>query len=175
MKTNYSRYREWYWGHGCATAIKSKEYRVEKSLVGDIILANVDHPSIKTGISFIETWLINAHSGEPCPLGSFISHFWDSGIRGTDILIEASALWLFKFRIPNRIYNMNCLDHYVGNKVIRIIPHWRRDIGGLHHKIVGRYINGNLKALFISILKRLKSKATIEIERKSRMCIPLEF
>ena len=64
---------------------------------------------------------------------------------------------------------------FVGNKVIRIIPHWRRDIGGPHHKIVGRYINGNLKGLFIGILKRLKCKATLEIERKSRMCIPLKF
>ena len=175
MKTNYSRYRKWYWGHGCATAIKSKEYQVEKNLVSEIILDRVNYPFIKTGINFIDRWLLNAHNGEPCPSGSLISHLWGSGIRGTDILIEASALWLFKFQNPNRIFNMNCLDHYVGNKVIRIVPHWRRDIGGPHHKVVGRYINGNLENLFISVLKRLKCKSKMEIERKNRMYIPIEF
>jgi hypothetical protein len=73
MITNYSSYRKWYWGHGCATAIKSKEYQFEKKLVSEIILDSANHPFIKTGINFIERWLLNAHDGKPCPLESEIS------------------------------------------------------------------------------------------------------
>jgi hypothetical protein len=169
-----SKHKEWYWGHPDAEPIDSREYAGETQEVFEVLQINQDHPGIQTAITEIDRWLEDAYESKYFHHGWLLERLWSIGIRGPDVIQEASALLLFCIRNPNRFIDDNHYIHVLGNKIIRIVPYWGQTRGYEHSGIgasVQKKIGGVDLAICRSVIQGQKKARQI----KHDMSVPLEI
>ncbi len=174
MLNKPSRHKGWYWGHPDAEPVDSREYAGETQEVFEILQINQDHPVILNAAKRIDEWLEDAHRSRYFLYKWLLDRLWSIGIRGTDVLQEASALMLFRIRNPNRFINDSHYIHVLGNKIIRIVPYWGQTRGYEHNGIgmsVMEKIGGADLAICRSIFQGQKKARQI----KHDMNVPLEI
>lgn len=149
-----SRYKKWYWGHSNASPIKSEEYNKEKRKMRNLISANLNHSHIVSATRFLDLWLEKSHQGNKMPYWYLLGRLWEAEIRGQDILIESSAIWMFALNRKGRVLNMDHLSHIVGSKVIRIVPFWGRTRGP-EHRGIGEILKRKFKPMYLKLCKTI--------------------
>ena len=167
-------HREWYWGAKGAEPIHSKEYETEKDVVAKYIQMNPDNPLIQKVTADLDEWLEEVFNSKYYQYGRFLARLWDAGIRGTDILVEVSALMLFALRNKSRIINERHFIHLVGNKVIRIVPYWT-DTTGPEHYGIGMDVLKHLKGAHVGVCKMLLDSQRETAKAKRAMGSPLDI
>jgi hypothetical protein len=169
-----SNHKEWYWGHADAEPIDSKEYAKEKDEVSKTIQENHHNPLIQRVLTDLDAWLEEVYNAKYYLYGRFLARLWDVGIRGSDILVETSAITLFAHRNRNRIIDENHFIHVVGNKVIRVVP-YRSDTTGPEHKGIGmdvlKHLNGTHLGICKAVIQGQKNASKI----KQDMAAPLDI
>ena len=169
-----SHHKEWYWGHPEAEPIDSKEWAPEKTEVSKIVRMNHENSLIQKAVGSIDEWLKEAFEARYYLYKRLLGRLWDIGIRGSDILIEASAISLYRVRNPNMFLSDRHFSHVLGNKIIRIVPYWGATKGYEHYGI-GMSVQKRLGATDIGIAKAVIQGKENARKIKQSMGQPLDI
>ena len=165
--------RRWYWGHPRATRISRKDYSVEKELVREIILKNLNHPGIIEGIKFLENWLeISANGSTFLPCAQHAARLYTARATGLELLIELSAVYLYSERVHSKVYDNRHLTYLLGSKFIRYIPYSGKTKGP-EHRVAGEFLRRNIGVLLLTIVKGAQKMEKFENEKLGYMYKPL--
>lgn len=169
-----SHHKEWYWGHPLAEPIDSREYEKEKTEASKILQMNYENPAVVKAIESINEWLEEAYKAKYYLYKRLLGRLWDIGIKGTDILLEASAIRLYRIRNPNRFINDRNFIHVLGNKIIRIVPYWG-ETKGYEHNGIGMDVIKKLGGVDLGIAKAVIQNQENARKIKQDMSSPLAF
>ena len=169
-----SKHKEWYWGHPEADPIDSREYAVETQEVSGVLQINQKHPGILNAAKRIDEWLEDAHQSKYFLYKRLLDRLWSIGIRGTDVIQQASALLLFRIRNPNRFRNDSHYIHVLGNKIIRIVPYWGQT-KGYEHNGIGMSVKTKIGGADLATCKAVLQGQKKARQIKRDMSVPLEI
>ena len=91
------------YGDPLGRSIPRKEYMREHEEARDLINGNLSHPATETATKFIQSWLDAAYNGQACIAANEMRRLAFADVTGIQVLIEATALYLYSQRRPKAL------------------------------------------------------------------------
>jgi len=103
-------------------ALLRREYRQEIDQVTELINRNKSHISVTTALEIIQNWLNAPTKGKASVLGIEALRLLSAGVTALDILIEATAVYMYSQRRPGNLPDDSRLDYQMGVVIFRLAP-----------------------------------------------------
>lgn len=165
-------------------SLRKSEYRREFEDVTDLITSNIQHTATVTALEFIQSWLDKAASGQACILGRHLSRLSNGGVTALQILIEASAVFLYSQRKPSSLPDDDRLSYQIGIVILRLAtaPAYinrsgqtaHRRPSGTDRKALGKHLRNNLGLFFFNVTAAINRKEQEELDMREKLWTPLD-
>lgn len=180
---NISRYcnthskRFYAWGHPLGTALRKRDYAVEREEVKNIIELNMEgHEGIQYSLDFIQKTLELAQQGSPSvPCPDLLARLYQGEVSPVDVLAEVASLFLLLEQHGNHlIKDERHLVYTMGNKVIRLGGNYKAR-KGTEHRAVGQWFYDQIGVQCLNLAKAVVLHRSQENKNITAMCQPLNI
>ena len=167
------------YGDPLGVKIQPKIYEDAKVKVNLLLSANPDHPGIKRGIGFFDTWLSDACTKDGVMAQREFLRLYDEGVTGKELFIECASIWIFSFTNPWTLETDKPLTFALGIGVLCFSKRFRSGskstsgLGFVLRRTVGEHIRRNLSTMFMNFLKAVKQSQMEADELKAQFNQPL--
>lgn len=170
------------WGHPLGQGLRKTDYASEAKLIAELLQKNFNHPGVKQGLSFFDTWFKKSSIGlGPCP--DFIYRLFCLGVTPLELLIEACGVWLYSER--SLLYRQGIIPirsdtHRVcvlGQRII-VYKSGVTNTGRIRIKVyreTGEHIRDNIGILMTNIARSIINRENEKYQMKTKMAEPLEM
>jgi hypothetical protein len=170
-------------GHPLQRTILPYQWRTEKIDVRELLTANPTHRGLLLAEKFLADWLANrgrfAVVTKAHPVREALRRH---GATPRDVVIAASAIWLFAERYPTVLPDDERLTHAMARAVIGLMPAERRRTprGNVEHRRpgtaarreIGEVLRGELGVLFQNIAHAVQHKDERAREQRETLAAP---
>jgi len=171
------------YGDPLGRSIPRREYRREYEEASELIKANLTHPATETATEFIQKWLDACSMGKACVAASEMSRLAQGGVTSVQVLIEATALYLYSQRHPKSLPDDDRLSYQMANAVFRLAPQasyvsyvgkraYRR-ASGAARRATGKRLRDALGLYFVNVHSAIRRKEEAEQGMRERLWTPL--
>lgn len=173
------------YGDPLGRSIPRKEYLREYEEVRDLINSNLTHPATETATKFIQQWLDDSSKGQARIAATEMNRLSLGGVTAAQVLIEATALYLYSQRRPKSLPDDERLSYQMANAVFRLAPQvsyvsrdgkraYRR-ASGASRRATGKRLRDSLGLFFVNVHSAIRRKEEAEQEMKERLWTPLHI
>lgn len=165
-------------------SLRRSEYRKEFEDVSEIITSNIDHIATQTVLKFIQSWLDRALSGQPCVMASEIARLARADVSALDILLEASAIFLFSHRNPKTLPDDVRQSYQIGIAILRLAEQFtytssngkkaHRKPSGTDRKAIGKYLRESLGLFLFNVTAAINRREQEEQDFREKLWTPLD-
>lgn len=172
------------YGDPLGRSIPRKEYMREYEEARDLINSNLSHPATETALGFIQKWLEAPAEGRACVAGYEMNRLVLGGVTAAQVLIEATALYLYSQRSPKALPDDHRLSYQMANAVFRLAPQasyvskdgkraYRR-ASGASRRATGKRLRETLGLFFVNVYTAIRRKEEAEQNLRERLWTPLQ-
>ena len=172
------------YGDPYGKSLRSSEYSKEFKDVSEIITSNIDHIATQTVLKFIQSWLDRASSGQPCVMAREIARLARADVSALDILLEASAIFLFSQRNPKSLPDDVRLSYQIGIAILRLAEQFtyttsngtkaHRKPSGTDRKAIGKYLRESLGLFLFNVTAAINRHEQEERDFREKLWTPLD-
>lgn len=172
--TPNEKHRDTYLGHRDARLINSKEYQDEKAAIARFVNTYKHELFFEPIIDKFESWLSNADRRRIGQCMVERRYLWKAGVRGADVLIEATAIWLYGLRNPYKIKGERHRQYLIGYKVLRL-PNKNVSTTGIQHRVIGANVIMSFRSVIENICKLFEHSREKHTSAVKDMATPLKI
>lgn len=172
------------YGDPFGKSLRRSEYKREFEEVTDLITRNISHEATETALKFIQGWLDRAASGQSCVMASEITRLAHGGVSALDILIEASAVFLYSQRKPRSLPDDDRLSYQIGIAILRLAEQRsyiarsgkkaHRRASGTDRKALGKHLRQTLGLFLFNVTATINRKEQEEQDMREKLWTPLD-
>ena len=141
-------------------------------------------PATQTVLNFIQSWLDKSTTGTPCFMAREISRLSNANVSALQVLIEASALFLFSQRNPKSLVDDDRLSYQIGISVLRLAEQFtytnsrgtkaHKKPSGTDRKAIGKHLRESLGLYFFNITAAINKREQDEKDFREKLWTPLD-
>lgn len=164
-------------------SLRHSEYKKEFEDVSELITSNINHIATQTVLKFIQTWLDKAVSGQACVMGIEMSRLAKASVSAFDILLEASAIFLYSQRHPQSLADDERLSYQIGIGILRLAEQFtytasngkkaHKKPSGTDRKSIGKYLRTSLGLFLFNVTAAINRREQEEQDFRERLWTPL--
>jgi hypothetical protein len=113
-------------GHPEGRYLPPESFEAERQRVDAFLKKHEAHPGLVSSLSWLQSWLDQAHTGEAVPAQHDIQRLAMHGVKPLAMLTEAAALWLLSRSDPRRLVDDVRLTYAIGFHVLALAPREKR-------------------------------------------------
>jgi hypothetical protein len=173
------------YGDPLGRSIPRKEYMREYEEATELIIANLTHPATETATRFIQKWLDDSSSGQARVAATEMNRLVMGGVTAVQVLIEATAMYLYSQRRPKTLPDDERLSYQMANAVFRLSPQasyvsregkraYKR-ASGASRRATGKRLRDSLGLYFVNAYSAIRRKEEVEQEMRERLWTPLHI
>ena len=165
-------------------SLRKSEYRKEFEEVSEIITSNINHIATQTVLKFIQSWLDRSSSNQPCVMASEIARLARADVSALDLLLEASAIFLFSQRNPKSLPDDVRLSYQIGIAILRLAEQFtytasngnkaHRKPSGTDRKAIGKYLRESIGLFHFNVTAAINKRDQDEQDFREKLWTPLD-
>jgi hypothetical protein len=173
------------YGDPLGRSIPRKEYMREYEEATGLITSNLTHPATETATKLIQKWLDAPGNGQACTAASEMKRLVLGGVTAVQVLIEATAMYLYSQRRPKSLPDDDRLSYQMANAVFRLAPQGSyvsragktayRRASGASRRATGNRLRASLGLFFVNVYSAIRRKEEAEQEMKEKLWTPLHI
>lgn len=165
-------------------SLRRSEYKKEFEDVSELITSNINHIATQTVLKFIQAWLDKAVSGQACVMAIEMSRLAKASVSALDILLEASAIFLYSQRHPKSLADDERLNYQIGIGILRLAEQFtytasngkkaHKKPSGTDRKAIGKYLRTSLGLFLFNVTAAINRREQEEQDFREKLWTPLD-